>query len=329
MAGILPVLPEPVGFLLIPQFTVIALSSAIEPLRIANRYVTDKYRWLLLSMDGGPVPDGNGISVNVNMSVRDAGPLGTVLICADLDPDRHATKPLIRWLQKLARQGTHLGGLDTGMQILARGGLLDGYRVTTHWEIIPAFRERFPQILVTPSLFEVDRDRLTCAGGTAAIDMMLYAIEKKHGHDIAIRVSEHCIHERIRGASESQRMTLAERFGVHHPKLLRVLQFMEDNLEEPLHADELAVKVGISVRQLLRLFRDNFQSSPSRFYLRLRLDRARRLMKRTDMSVIEIANACGFRSHSHFTRAYRCEFGHPPRIDRRISDRRVSMIMDR
>ena len=318
-------LPSPIGLLLLPRFTVIALSSAIEPLRIANRYVPSKYSWQLLSIDGRPVVDANGISINVTSSLADAGELATLIVISDQDPEAHASPELLAHLRRCARRGILIGGVDTGCHVLALAGLLNGYRITAHWEVIPALSERFPGLEFTNSLFELDRDRLTCAGGTAVLDMILHAIEHDHGREVAVRVSEHCLHERIRLHSDNQRTELTTRYGVHHPKLLRAIDLMESNLELPLQFDEICKNGRISVRQTLRLFRKYLNVSPSRFYLHLRLERARQLLLGTDMSITEIAMACGFRSHSHFSRVFRNEYGHSPHADRQ-SPRRGAIL---
>jgi hypothetical protein len=214
-----PLLPGPIGFVLIPQFASIALASAIEPLRIANRYLRNAYRWKLLSLDGQPVADGNGITVQPQGSVFDEPVLGSVIVCADVHPERHYSRELRSWLQQQDAAGASLGALDTGCFLLARAGLLDGIRVTMHWEVLDAFRERFTRTVVAQTLFELDGRRLTCAGGTAAIDMVLEAIARDHGSELAARVAEHCLHERMRPGGAAQRMAPAARgrFEQRHP----------------------------------------------------------------------------------------------------------------
>jgi AraC family carnitine catabolism transcriptional activator len=322
-------LPGPIGFLLIPQFTSIAFASAVESLRIANRYVDQKYEWHLLSPDGEPVADRNGTRIIVQGGIGDFANLGTVLIIADLHPLDHAKPALIQWLKQLQHRGASLGGIDTGAYILARAGLLKGHRVTLHWENAPAFRELHPDIELTSNLFEFDRGRITCAGGTAAIDMMLEVIEAEHGRAVAVRVSEHFMHQHIRKGSERQRTDIPQRFGVHHPKLVQAIRMMEQEIEEPLRASELAELVGVSTRQLLRLFKEHLSSSPGKLYMHLRLEHAKQLISQSDMSVIDIALACGFQSHSHFSRVYRGKFGHPPRKERHQSADHRLLIMDK
>ncbi len=302
----------PIGFLLLPQFTLIALSSAIEPLRIANRYLPDKYRFRLLSLDGKPVPDGNGISIQVDGSIDDDLALGTLFLVSDIRPERFYSLRLRRWLHQLERAGCVLGGLDTGCFLLARAGLLGHHRVTLHWEVIDAFRERYPDIDVHATLFEIDRDRLSSAGGSASLDMMLHAIAIDHGITMANRVAEHCLHRSIRDGETGQRMPVPMRTGAHHPTLVKALGLIEAQQGNTLSVPDLARAVGISERQLLRLFKRHVGHSPSGYQLRHRLNQARALLLQTDLSITEIAEACGFQSLSHFSTVYRQHFGHTP-----------------
>jgi AraC family carnitine catabolism transcriptional activator len=312
-----PLLRNPIGFLLLPQFAVIALASAIEPLRIANRYLRNHYRWSLLSLQGDPVMDDNGIPIAPHAALAESGPLGTLIVCADIKPERYYSRSLRQQLHALDRQGATLGAMDTGAFILARAGLLDRCRVTAHWEVIEAFRERFPRIAVAQSLFEVGPSRMTCAGGTAALDMMLSAMASDHGTTLANRVAEHCLHDRIRSGDAPQRMALPLRTRIHHPRLAQAVQHLESLHERSVSNDELAHLCGLSVRQLLRLFREHLGEGPAHYHRRLRLDHARTLLRNNPMTVTEVALASGFESVAHFCRAYRIAHGHSPGEDRR------------
>jgi transcriptional regulator GlxA family with amidase domain len=311
--------PERIGFLLVPEFSMMAFFSAVEPLRVANRLSGQHlYSWHIFSCDGEPVAASNGMTVVADAPIAKIGHFPAVIVCASFDPDRYLSKPLLSWLRRLDRQGAELGGLDTAPQILARAGLLNGCRVTLHWEHLPSFREAFPDIEVSDELFEIDGKRFTCSGGTASLDMMLNMISRRHGQDLAIAVSEQLLHDRIRSPGDHQRMALDLRLGVRHPKLIAILEAMERSVEEPLPLDRLAEIGCISRRQLERLFRSYLDETPTGYYLKLRLRRARHLLEQTDMSVMEIAMACGFVSAPYFSRAYRGLFGRSPREDRRF-----------
>ncbi len=310
--------PEKLGFLLLPEFSMIGFFSAIEPLRVANRLSGRQlFSWHIFSLDGGPVPASNGMTIVADAPIAAVERFPTVIVCASFEPGRHESKPLLAWLRRLARQGTRLGALETGARILARAGLLDGYRATLHWEAVPAFAEQFPGVAVTHELFEIDRKRITCSGGTAAIDLMLHLISARHGQALAIEVSEQLLHARMRSPDDHQRLAIGQRLGVRHPKLIRIVEAMENNLEETLGLDDLSAIGGISRRQLERLFRGYLGDTPSGYYLKRRLRRARQFLDQTDMSVLDVSLACGFVSAPYFSRAYRAHFGRAPREDRR------------
>lgn len=318
MLGTVPrELPQAIGFVVVPKFSMIALTCAVEPLRIANRLAgRELYRWPLFSIDGKPVVASNGFEMTPSGDLEQATPLSTVAVCAGIDVHKVTDKALMNWLRRMDRKGADIGALDTGSYILARAGILAGYNCTIHWEQLAGFAEDFPDIEVTTELFEIDRQRFTCAGGTAGIDMMLNVIAVQHGHELAAQVADQFMHERIRDQHDHQRVSLPARLGVRHPKLLSVIELMEKHLEEPLSRAQLARKAGLSTRQLERLFRKYLFRSPARYYLELRLNKARLLLLQTNMSVIDVALACGFVSASHFSKCYRDFFGRTPRKER-------------
>ncbi|MCG8597773.1 MAG: GlxA family transcriptional regulator [Kiloniellales bacterium] len=303
--------------MLIPQYSMISFSTALEPLRLANRQSgKDLYAWELYSPDGGPVTASNGIEIRVRGGLEEASAVPVVVVCAGLEIHRYDNKAVLSWLRRMDRKGADIGAICTASHILARAGLLDGFRCTIHWENLASFAEDFPSIEVSSEIFEIDRNRFTCAGGTAPLDMMLNMISLQHGHELAASVADQFMHERIRDQHDHQRISLPARLGVRHPKLLTVIEMMEQNLEEPLSRGELARAARLSTRQLERLFRKYLSRSPARYYLELRLNRARLLLLQTNMSVIDVALACGFVSASHFSKCYRDFFGHTPRKER-------------
>jgi len=310
-------LPQRIGLVLVPNFSMIAFTAAVETLRLANRTSGQAlYRWSLFSVDGLPVTASNGIELHPEGNLEAAERLDTVAVCSGADVQRYGEKALMSWLRRMARRGADIGALCTGSHILARAGLLDGYRCTIHWENLAGFFEDFPDIEVSSELFEIDRNRFTCSGGTAAIDLMLNVIARQHGHELAAGVADQFLHERIRDHRDHQRMSLPARLGVQNPKLLKVIELMEANLEEPLSRTGLAVTAALSTRQLERLFRKYLNRSPARYYLELRLNKARLLLLQTNMSIIDVALACGFVSASHFSKCYRDFFGRTPRKER-------------
>ncbi|MBV7514719.1 AraC family transcriptional regulator with amidase-like domain [Pseudomonas sp. 478] len=304
-------------FLLMPGFSAIGFISAIEPLRVANRFRGELYRWHVLSADGGAVLASNGMSVNADAALEPLKKGATLLVVAGFEPLKFTTPALEHWLRRLDNEGVTLGAIDTGSFILAEAGLLDGHRLTLHWEAIDAFKESYPQLSVTQELFEIDRRRITSAGGTASIDLMLDLIAQAHGPELAIQVSEQFVLGRIRPRKDHQRMEVATRYGISNKKLVQVIGEMEQHSEPPLSTLELAESIKVTRRQLERLFRLHLNDTPSNFYLRLRLEKARQLLRQTNMSVLEVSIACGFESPSYFTRSYRAKFERCPREDRR------------
>lgn len=313
-------MPEDFHFLLLPGFSALGFMSAVEPLRVANRFRTELYRWHVISADGAPVAASNGIPVAAEAACADVPQVDTVFVVAGFDPLVCYTRTLGDWLRRQHRHGATLGGIDTGSFVLAEAGLFDASQpLTLHWEALAAFRERYPGLNATQELFEIDDRRITCAGGTASIDMMLDLIGRRHGADLAAAISQQFVVSRIRQRSDSQRLEIAARYGVHNRKLIQVIGTMQRHMENPLGSDALAQEVSITRRQLERLFSATLNDTPTRFYLNLRLDRARELLQQTDMSITSVCVACGFESPSHFSRTYRARFGMSPRSDRRAT----------
>ncbi len=321
MSAATPQRIEPVhfGFLLMPRFSSLPFTSAMEPLRAANR-ISGKplYSWSVVAPDEEPAVASSGVRVLPDMTVEQVDRIDNLVVVAGMEAERINDRRVLNFLRRIARQGSRIGALSTGSYVLARAGLLDGYRCTIHWENIAGFKEAFPQLVVTDELFEIDRARFTCSGGTAALDLMLSVIALDHGRELATACAEAFIHERIRDRHDPQRMALRARIGVSHPKLLKVIELMEGSLEEPLPRSLLARKTGLSTRQLERLFRKYLSRTPTRYYLELRLQKARTLLLQTSLSVLDVALACGFVSASHFSKCYREFYAKTPRQERQL-----------
>lgn len=311
-------LPGVFNFLVVPDFTLLAYSSAVEPLRMANKLSGQElYAWHTVSLNGEPTLSSSGLSIPGEYTIHDELPKGALIVCGGMDIHRANTPELQGWLKKAAKKHSPIGALCTGSFLLAEAQLLDGYRCTIHWEHIATLRETHPNLVVSQELFEVDRDRYTCAGGVAAMDMMLHLVRRAHGTELSSAISEQLICDRIRDKNDRQRIPLRHRLGTGQPKLLEAVSLMEANIEEPMALDELSRHIGLSRRQLERLFKTYLDCVPTRYYLQLRLERARQLLLQTSMPVVDIALACGFISAPHFSKCYRLIFGIPPRDDRR------------
>ena len=312
--------PKIVGFLVIPNFTTIGFASAVETLRMANLAARRAmFQTLIIAADMEPVSASNGMRILPEYTIKDAPKLDMLFVVGP-NPivSDHNTRAILNWLRKLAHDQVALGGICTGSHLLARANLLTGYRCTIHWEDIEALKERFPGIIISSQLFELDRDRYTSSGGVASMDMFLQLIAREPGgREIAEHAAELLLCDRVRSSQERQRVPLRQRLGTSQPKLSQVVSIMEANLEDPVTLEELAQLNDISVRQLERLFHKHLQSTPSQYYLELRLSRARLLLLHSESQVRDIALACGFVSPAHFSKCYSRFFGVSPMGERK------------
>lgn len=305
--------PRRFYFLLPERFTMISYAAAVEPLRLANRISgRPLYDWRLIGEGGEFATCSNGARVMLDGGLPETRREDTILVCGGIDIGLSATRPLLGWLRREARRGARLGALCTGAWLLAEAGLLDGRRATIHWENQDGFEEEFPDVSLIRSVFVDDGNRISAAGGTAAIDLMLHLIAGDHGSELANRVADQLIHTAIRSESDHQRLSVLSRIGARHPRLAQVIARMEANIEDPISPARLALDADMSPRQLERLFARYLGRSPKRYYMEIRLTRARHLLMQTEMSVMEIALACGFASVGHFSKCYRATFGGSP-----------------
>jgi AraC family transcriptional regulator, glycine betaine-responsive activator len=305
------------AFLTLPRYSMIALANAVEPLRMAN-IITGQtvYEWAIVSLDGLPTPASNGLQLSPTVSLEQAGPLDIFFVCGGVNVQQAVSPKVLAALKRLAERRVPLGALCTGGYALAKAGLLDKYRATIHWENLSALREEFPRINLSDQLFSIDRDRFTCSGGVAPLDLMLHLVESKLGARVSQLISEQFIVDRVRSDRDRQYVPLRAQIGVSHESLIRVAQLMEDNIEKPLSLDEIATATRLSRRQIERLFKRHLNCVPKRYYLQMRLRRARELLLQTSMPIIDITTACGFQSPPHFSRCYRAQFGCPPSAER-------------
>ncbi|MBP9185174.1 MAG: GlxA family transcriptional regulator [Fuscovulum sp.] len=301
------------AFVLVPGFTFLAFASAVEPLRIANQLSqAPLYRWRLLSETGAPVASSAGIPVGVDGPLAPQDKEVRLFVCAGNPATAAASPAVIAMVQRHHRFGGVVGGICTGAVALAGAGLLEGRRFTLHWENQPGFAETFPDLPPTASRFETDARIMTCGGGAAATDMMLSVIAEDHGPDFAAMVSDMCLRTVLPGVEPTQRSSMAALMSSRNPVLIAVVHLMNRHIDSPLSMDDLAEAAGYSRRHLERLFRDTTSQTPGEFYRGLRLDRGRNLLATTDLTLIEIATACGFDSVSHFSKSFRARFGVPP-----------------
>ena len=313
-------------FVLLDKFTLLSFAGAVDTLRIANRLGgADLYKILYAGEEGDEVQCSSHARIKLHMNLEELNREDTIIICGGIDVQKATTKKLVNWLRREARRGVTIGALCTGTYSLGKAGLLDGRRATIHWENQDSFSEEFEEVKLTKSVFVIDGNRMTTAGGTASIDLMLTIVANDHGEDLASQVADQMIYTSIRTDQDTQRLSIPTRIGVRHPKLSQVIRMMEQNLEEPISPSVLAQEVGMSTRQLERLFRRYLNRSPKRYYMELRLQKARNLLMQTDMSVINVALSCGFASPSHFSKCYRAHYDTTPYRERGSHAARLSI----
>ncbi|WP_349371240.1 GlxA family transcriptional regulator [Salinarimonas sp.] len=316
------IVEQTIVFLLVPGLSMMSLASAVEPLRALNRLVgADAYRWRLASLDGAPVAASNGIPLPAEPLESALDEASALFVCGGLRIQLPDERAYLAALRKAARRPIAIGSLSTGAYLLARAGLLDGYRCTIHWENRPAFREEFPDLACSAAVFEIDRERLTCSGGTAAMDMMLQLIADRFGADHARFVANQFHHDRIRASADEQRGGAQEALALLPPKLRQAIALMQRQIEAPVPLPAIAKRVGLSPRQLERLFLRNCGMTPLRYYMQLRIERARELLLYSDRPVIEVAIAAGFTSTSHFASWYKRLCGMRPSDARKAPSR--------
>lgn len=317
-------LPEPaakpthVGFVLLRDYSMIAFANAIESFRMAN-YISRRtlYTWTVVTPYDTMARASNGLLLAPNAADEDLDECDMVFVCGGVNVREAVDERTRSLLRHCAARGMPLGALCTGSFALASAGLLNGYRCAIHWENLAAIREEFSAVLFAPEVFIIDRDRYTCSGGTAPLDLMLHLIRARHGARLANEVSQQFIVERQRAATDRQKVPQPECVGPGYQKLSDAIEIMSANVEEALPVVEVAAAVGLSLRQLERLFHRYHDLSPAQYYIGLRLSRARELLMHSSLPVMQVTIACGFQSSSHFCKAYRSQFGYPPSDERR------------
>ncbi len=303
--------------LLFDQFPLIPFSCLIDSMRTANRFSKNQaYRWHLVSTDGDKVSSSSGVQVTVEGAMQDVRDCDRVLLIATNETQHFEDESTFDSLRALDRQGVLLGSASSGSFVLARAGLLDGYRCTIHWENLPVFHELYPHLNITRNLYEIDRNRATCSGGTAALDMVLQFIRQDCGDELARRISQIYQHDRLRTPDDQQRMENRYDLIRLSPKLAEAVELMQNNIEDPLTPQEVAEYIQVSLRQLERLFKKYRYTTPQRYYLKLRLENARQLLLYTARTGLDVAIASGFSSQSHFIKSYRDVYGRTPSEER-------------
>lgn len=310
-----------ITFILVEEFSHLAFSCAVEPLRIAN-WVSEEqlYDWSMISEDGERAVCSNGLVTLVHGGLDDIPKTDQLFVLSGIHMRNHVTRSLLATLRRERAQGTSIGALCSGAWVLAKAGFLDGMQAAIHWEYHDAFMEAFPEVNLVRSVFVADEKHITASGGTATADLMLHLIERDHGAELAVAVADQMVYNAVRNATAKQRVSLQSRNGMRNAHLARSIEIMRDSIETPVSPSEIAERLGISTRQLERLFGKYLNTSPKKYLMEMRLERAQKLLLQTEASITEVAFACGFENPGHFSRVYRSSFGVTPHSQRNKLD---------
>ncbi|WP_298566387.1 GlxA family transcriptional regulator [uncultured Aliiroseovarius sp.] len=308
-----PETPETIVFVLLHNLSMLAFTSAIEALRIANQ-LTGKtlYRWTTMSEDGKSVRCSNGIEIGIDCALGDTPSNSRIFICSGVQPDLSTSAKVADWTRKQWRLGRTVGALCTGAYTLARAGILAGHKFTLHWENIAPFREHFPDLTPVEQLYTIDNRVMTCGGGAAATDLFLKLIYETHGPVLSQAVLNMCLHSVQRSETDRQQSSTSASIGVRNEKLVRIIAHFEEHLEDHVNLDIATEELGVSRRQMERLFRHHLNTTPKKYLQDLRLQRGRILLAETDMPVVDVAAACGYDSAAYFSKRFREAFGMSP-----------------
>lgn len=310
-----------ITFILVEEFSHLAFSCAVEPLRIANLVSGEElYRWSFVSEHGEQAVCSNGSVTLVHSGLQGLAKCDQLFVLSGIHMRDHVTRPLLATLRRERARGTKIGALCSGAWVLAKAGFLDGMQAAIHWEYHDAFMEAFPEVNLVRSVFVADEKHITASGGTATADLMLHLIERDHGEELAIDVADQMVYNAVRNATAKQRVSLQSRNGMRNAHLAKAITIMQGSIETPVSPSFIAEKLGISTRQLERLFGKYLNTSPKKYFMEMRLERAQKLLLQTEASVTEVAVACGFENPGHFSRVYRSSFGVTPHAQRNKID---------
>ena len=310
-------LPINFFFVLLDNFTLLSLAAAIDSLRLANQLSgRTLFSWTTVGEKGPSIKSSSGMPVQLDEHLPETNRGDYIVICGGVDIQSTTTSGVVNWLRREARKGVVIAGISTGAYTLASSGLLSNKKATIHWELHDLFEELFPSTDLMKTSYEIDGKRLTAAGGTSPIDMCLSIISDEFGEELAFAVADQLLYTEIRDTKLTNRLSLSTRLQTPIPKLNHAIELMEAHIEEPLHLTEVANAVGLSQRQLERLFLNNLERTPKKFYIELRLQKARNLLMQTELKIIDIAVICGFVSAGHFSKVYKQHYKKSPSFER-------------
>lgn len=306
-----------------PGFSMLAFFAIVEPLRLANQLLGRRhYVWNVFATAGKPARSSCGMTMAAApLPEADLAP-GCVIVVAGFDPWPQKDRRLKVWLRGLDRRGVILGAVDTGCFLLASAGLLTGLSTALHWESAAAFTELFPDVPLSDRLYEFYPRRILCAGGSAVLDMILTMMEREHGAGLCDAVASRLMHARRRAEPAPSLHELSSPLD-KDGDLHEIVRVMEQHIEEPIPISGVASISALSQRSLERKFRRAFARTPNQVYLDVRLEKARQILRHSDLRVREVALSCGFTSIPYFCRAYKARYRRPPGSDRKLDEKLV------
>lgn len=312
---------QTIGFIVLPGYSSMTYVSAMEPLLMCNELMgEDVFRTFTVALRDDKTVSSLGNSIDTHYSLHNAPDADVWIVCGSA-PARHPATPGLEEFLLEKGRGKAIGGIASGSYALAKAGLLNGYRGVVHWISYEELLKEHKSIMLANEQYCIDRDRLTCRGGSSSLDLMLMWIAKNVSAETAEAISKHFVNERLGLPTDSVPQELSERTRAEQPKLGEALELMENNIEEPLTTDDIAYHVKISRRQLERLFKKHLNAVPSRYYLQVRLEKARQRLFSCSESIADIGLSCGFSSGAHFSTAYRNQYGLTPSEDRSLNQK--------
>ena len=307
-------------FLVLDGFAHLPLASALEPMGLANQLLGERaYSWRITTLTGAPVSSSTGLTIMTDGAYAPLGRGDTLIIIGGPGLRRQSDPRLSHLLRREAAHGVRIGAFCMGVYALAHAGLLDDEECAVHWAELDGFAEKFPKVRISRNAFALGR-RPTAPGGGVAADLMMHLISETHGAELATKIADLMICNEVRSPKSQQKVSIQSRYGLRNPRLVKVLSCMEANLETPLSAQEIADIAAMSVRQTERLFAQHLNTTPMSFYMQMRLQKAHKLLSQTELSVTEIAVACGYKSTSHFTKSFRDAYGATPKRMRAVGN---------
>ena len=311
-----------VGVVLLDDFSMMSFSNATEPLRALNRILgTQKFSWEFLGFGKDYSTASNSLNIKVKDVFKNDDDYDVYMFIGGYyKNDLLEQDNISNWIRNQYYKDKVFIAVSGASYLLAKTGILDGKKCTIHWEYLDTFKEENPELKVTDNLYEIDGNIITVSGGSASFDFMLLMAEKYFGKKVSVEIADQFIHQERRQSTELQHSSYIEKYGIHNERMIQILTYMENHIEDPLAIEDIAKLINISTRQINRLFVKYLKISPNSYYLSIRLNKAQSYLSSTSMSISQVALACGFSSFSHFSKAYKNKFNHSPKNERLVQN---------